>query len=564
MSYTDSNLSTTKFDYVVAVTQDSVNGALRETLFAGQPEVIVCYAYNTSSPPVPVPIDHTALVKAAKGTDPFAVPKGTKSTDTRVQDLANAGFAFAVKAKLGQPPGVSIADLPPVLTLQPGKSNVLYKVTFAEFAVAEIVYGPRDSVSWFSDSQPSGTVWTFSATVDLDFRDGPFTSLSKAAQARLTDLDLNPGAYSIKQLFYDLNSSALIQDFTFDGLKPTNTALGAFMTEDFVNTYFKALGGAELLGCVATATADVSPSSLRITGVNFFTPAAVSAPGVSGAPLTLNYLCATGGDSLPAPANFGWNWIDPVEKFEGVAALNRNTFSDYLRTATLPKTANFAGGSLGSYISSNCYTPSVSCTYDAGNLKLTYSCSASPGGQPTASILSSGPALFSYSYGSSASSQADPLGIVLGHINLSASFGLDLYVQSNEIVLEQRLVFALDVANGPVELTANIVDTAIVDTYSVAIDENGQLIAQMGTSQTADNSQHPDVGSFSNSISNINQIVDTITQWAQTLAGGHLTNLPVSFVGALVFPGAAAFTFADAVFSSGSDLVSHITYVSNL
>jgi hypothetical protein len=563
MSYTESNLSTTKFDYVVAVTQGSVNGALRETISKGGPEVIVCYAYNTSSPPALVPIDHAALVKAATGTDPFAVPKGTKSTDKRVQDLADAGFAFAVKAKLGLPPGVSPADWPPVVTLEPGHSNVIYKVTFAEFAVAEIVYGPRDSVSWFSDSQPSGAAWTFSATVDLDFRDGPFTSLSKEAQARLTGLELNPGAYSIKQLFYDLNSSALIQDFTFDGLS-SNTPLGAFMAENFVNTYFKGLDGGELLGCVAAAAVDVSPSSLWITGVTFFTPAAVSAPGVSGAPLTLNYLCATGGDSLPAPANFGWNWIDPGEKFEGVAALNRNTFSDYLRNANLPKTATFPGGSLGGYIRSNCYTPSVSCTYDAGNLELTYSCSAASGGQPTASILSSGPALFSYSYGSSASSQADPFGIVLGHISLSTSFGLDLYVQSNQIVVEQRLVFALDVANGPVGLSANIVDTAIVDTYSVGIDENGQLVAQMGIPKTADNSQHPDLSAIANSISNINQIVDTITQWAQTLAAGHLKDLPVSFVGSLVFPGAAAFTFADAVFSNHSDLVSHITYVSNL
>jgi hypothetical protein len=98
----------------------------------------------------------------------------------------------------------------------------------------------------------------------------------------------------------------------------------------------------------------------------------------------------------------------------------------------------------------------------------------------------------------------------------------------------------------------------------VGIDENGQLVAQMGIPKTADNSQHPDLSAIANSISNINQIVDTITQWAQTLAAGHLKDLPVSFVGSLVFPGAAAFTFADAVFSNHSDLVSHITYVSNL
>src|SRR5262245_4301507 len=124
MSQVQSNLSSAGFDYVVAVTQDSINGALEETLYAGQPEVTLCYAYDESDPPVPVPIDYAALVTAANGTDPFGVPAGTPGHDPRVQDLGNAGFAFAVKAKAGLPPGIKAAGLPPIVTLRPGQSNV--------------------------------------------------------------------------------------------------------------------------------------------------------------------------------------------------------------------------------------------------------------------------------------------------------------------------------------------------------------------------------------------------------------------------------------------------------
>jgi hypothetical protein len=55
-----------------------------------------------------------------------------------------------------------------------------------------------------------------------------------------------------------------------------------------------------------------------------------------------------------------------------------------------------------------------------------------------------------------------------------------------------------------------------------------------------------------------------VASWAQDLTAGHLKDVPVSFADNFVFPGAATFTFADAAFSESFDLVSHITYVSNL
>jgi hypothetical protein len=103
-----SSLSSTGFDYVVAVTQDSINAALEEYLFSGQPEVILCYVYDESVPPNPVPADYATLVAQADNTDPFAVPDGTPPDDPRVMKLSDAGFAFAVKAKLG--PGRVVAS----------------------------------------------------------------------------------------------------------------------------------------------------------------------------------------------------------------------------------------------------------------------------------------------------------------------------------------------------------------------------------------------------------------------------------------------------------------------
>jgi hypothetical protein len=556
LSQIQSNLSPTGFDYVVAVTQDSINGALEETLYAGQPEVILCYAYDESDPPVPVPIDYAALVTAASGTDPLAVPAGTPGHDPRVQNLSNAGFAFAVKAKLGLPPGIPPASLPPIIALRPGQSNVTYTVTFSEFAVAEIVYGPRNSVSWFSQAQPRGTSWAFSGTVDLDFQDKAFSELKQNVQDRLKDIG-DPGMFGVKQLYYDLNSSALVQGFEFDGV-PANSALNGFMTDDFINTYFKSLNGAEILGYAAAQVADVAPASIPVTDVNFFTPAAV---GGTGAPLTLNYLCAAGGDALPdtTHAGFGWNWIEPREAllYDGVAALNRNALARYISEATLPGV-----GSLSSYASGNCYLPSVTVSLDSAS-QVVYQYSAAPGQPLTVNYPAAGDLLVAYSYRADSSDQAGLDGD-LGRMEISTSYDLTVNIQDDEIVVDQRLVFWTSVRHLATTAEGNVVNKRIIDTYSVAVDDSGRLVVAQKSTAGTDDSQRPGVDGFLDFWTSVNEYSDAVASWAQALTGGHLTDVPVSFADSFVFPGAATFTFADAAFSENFDLVSHITYVSNL
>lgn len=552
MSEKQSHLSATGFDYVVAVTQDSINGTLEEYLYSGLPEVTLCYVYDDNVPPNPVPMDYAALVASAGSTDPFAVPAGTAGSDARVQKLSNAGFAFAVRAKLGLPPGVPPASLPPIVALKPGQSNVTYTLMFSEFIATEIIYGPRNSMIWVNQAQPAGTSWTFSGAVDLNFQDKSFTDLPQDVQQRLRDVG-DPNMFSVKQLYYDLNSSDLVQGFQFNQV-PSNSVLNGFMTDDFVNTYFKNLQGAEVLGYGAAQVSKVQPASLAVTDVNFFTPDGV---GSTGAPLTLNYLCASGDHPLPdtTHAGFGWNWIEAAEasQYDGVAALNRNALAGYLNGTTLP-----GGGTLASYVSSNCYLPSVRVWVDG--LDVDYQFSAARGQSPTVSYPPVGSTILSYSYHPATASDQAGLNGALGKMELSSSFDLTVSVQDNEIVIVQHLVIWTYVRVLATDDSGNVVDKQITDTYTVGADDKGDLIVALKSSNLVDNSQQPGANAFLNFWADVQSLSDVVASWARDFSKTNLGDVPVSFVQNFVFPGGATFSFTDAGFSDYQDLVSHITY----
>ena len=500
----------------------------------------------------PIPINYATLVANAQNTDPFSVPNGTASSDPRVQNLNNANFAFAIKAKLGLPPGVAPANLPPIVVLKPGQSNVTYTLMFSEFVATELLFGPRGSVTWFNESQPSGTPWTFTGTVDLNFQDAAFESLSEAAQNRLKDRG-DPNMFSIQQLYYDLNSSDLEQGFQFNNL-PSNSTLNAFMTADFVNTYWKALGGTSVLGYGANQLSATPPSTLAVTDLNFFTPDAV---GVEGAPLTLNYLCATNNDTLPdtTHAGFGWNWIEPneVSQYDGVAALNRNTFAKYY------------DGQLRGYAQENCYSPAgqirvwLSGIFDTD---VNYQWGLVPYQTPTVTFPESGATVLTYSYDSGSTSDEAGLGGDMGKMEMSSSFNLSVSFQGNTIVIVQHLVIWCYVRLLATSDSGNVVDKQITDTYSIGIDDNGQITCSPPSSVLVDNSETPSANGFLNFFADVDSLSDSVSEWAKSCVGTNLTDIPASAVQDFVFPGGATFLFADATFSDNQDLVSHITYAS--
>lgn len=557
MSANQSYLSSTGFDYVVAVTQNSINATLEEYLFQGLPETVLCYTYDSNNNPVIT--DYATFVKQV-GVDPFSVPDGTASSDSRVQALNNAAFAFAVKAQLGLPPGVVPANLPPIVGLKAGQSNVTYTVMFAEFIATELLFGPRGSVTWFNEAQPTGTPWTFTGAVDLDLQDAAFNNLPTAVQQQLKDVG-DPQEFSVQQLYYDLNNAGLEQQFTFNNL-PSNAALNGFMANDFLATYWKALGAQEVLGYGANQLSATPPSSLAVTNFNFFTPQAIA----SDAPLTLNYLCATNNDNLPATAaaGFGWDWIDADEaaQSDGVAALNRTTFAQYLNSAQL---AN--GSTLYDYVCSNCYLPWVQVTYEGGiELEVDYAWQLTSGQAPTVTYPTAAtsigiidPIILSYSYSADASDQAGLDGDA-GKMELTPSFTLTVMAQGTQLTVVQHLVVYCYVRYLATPASGNIVDIQITDTYTIGVSGNGQITASGPTSVTVNNSQTPGANGFLNFWANVDDLASSAASWAQSITASNLTDVPVSFIENFVFPGGSTFSFKDASFSEYQDLVAHITY----
>ncbi|MFI6533237.1 hypothetical protein ACIBHY_12350 [Nonomuraea sp. NPDC050547] len=546
MSAQDSNLSSTGFDYVVAVTQDSVNSTLAEYLYGGLPEAILCYVYDGDQP---VPIDFATFVANAGNTDPFTVPDGTPSSDARVQNLNNAYFAFAVKAKLGLPPGVDPSSLPPIIALKPGQSNVTYTLMFSEFVATELLFGPRDSMTWFNQAQPSGTSWTFSGAVDLDFQDASFESLPPDVQNRLKGVG-DPDMFGVQQLYYDLNSSDLEQGFQFSD-QPSNSVLNAFMTSDFIDTYWKALDGGEVLGYAAKQVTATSPSSIAVTDVNFFTPDAV---GSDGAPLTLNYLCAANDDQLPdtTHAGFGWNWIEPgeVSQYDGVAALNRNTFAGYLLNT-------FNGiQTLSEYIGTNCLTTDVTLQCKAPDVYYYFNLWYTT---PTITFPASGPTIISVAFSSTASDECGgPL--LGGSMELDSTYDFSVSVQGDTMTITQHLVIYTYIRCAGSGAGGNIVDKSITDVYSIGVDDTGSVVVSPPHSSVADKSQTPGQNGFLNFFTGVNQLLDYTKQYTQGCFATAMTDIPVSFVENFVFPGGTTFSFSDAVFSDNQDLVAHITY----
>src|SRR5262249_35207299 len=151
--------------------------------------------------------------------------------------------------------------------------------------------------------------------------------------------------------------------------------------------------------------------------------------------------------------------------------------------------------------------------------------------------------LIEYSYRADASDQAGLNGD-LGRMEISTSYDLTVSIQNGEIVIVQHLAFWTSVRHLATAAEGNVVDKTIIDTYSVAVDDNGRLVVALKSTAGTDNSQRPGVDGFLDFWTNVNEYSEKVASWAQTLTSGHLADVPVSFADNFVFPGAATFTFA--------------------
>ncbi|MXV50305.1 hypothetical protein GS399_04920 [Pedobacter sp. HMF7647] len=558
MSATQSNLSGARYgyDFVVATTQASINSTMKEYLSgATMPEVRMYY--NMDKKGNPVLVDQATLMTQLNNTDPFKLKEWDGDDDDDVPDyldvINSSKFMYAFRAKIGLAPGYDPSDLPDIISLNPDNKSVVFQLMCSEFQVVEANGDRAGLTSYINQSQPDGNAWMFKATVDLKSVTDS-TNLPPAVQQQVNNL--GDTAFSVQQLIFDLDNALLDTSASIEGIEP-GSAVDTALKGVFMGAYFSALqaAGKPVLGYTIQQS-QVDPSTLKLSDfelqANPFVDAsgneiqlAVDEEGL----LTLNYLCAANGNTLPPAVPFNWNWVENDQEageFDGVIAINRNTIANYFKNE------------LNVPVLSNSFLPYVHVYLSDLDTHINYEWNLTAGQQPTISAPATGKTVLSYSYSNSASDQAGLNGDE-GQMTLSPSYTLQVDFTGNQIVITQHLLIYAKVK---VELSSdsgNIIDKTIVDTYTLEIDDYGRLTANLD-SQTTDNSQTPGVNGFLNFFSKVNDLTESVEQWVQGLTATSFTDIPLSVIQDFVFPGGKTFLFKDAVFSDNQDLVGHISY----
>jgi hypothetical protein len=563
MSASQSNLSASRYgyDFVVATTQGSINAAMKEYL-AGLTEPVTTICFVADNQGNPVEIDYATLVTNAKGSDPFAVPNGADpATNADLQNLLGARFMMGFQVQLGLPDGYAPVAVPDIVALGADTSAVVFHHLCSEFKVVELEPGSGYAPSsWINLSQPSGDAWIFTSNVDLRLSttdQSAYSQLPPDVQQQIKNL--GGSAFSVQQLLFDLDNAGLSTVPDFGTNVPPGSKLYMALEQGFIGAYFTAMkkNGQPYLGC--TIRHDDAPlSTLTLTDFNL----EVSPPlGDNGQPIanpdngqedlaTLDYLCAANGDVLPPAVAFAWNWVDPSEAtdYDGVVAINRASFTNYFKSQ------------LQSYVESNCFLASVR-VWMSGFLDATtnYSWNLTPGQVPTVTTPATGTEVLTFHYQSSAEDGAG-LNDDMGKMQLSSTFDLSVSFSGNTITIVQHLVVYLWVRSLQTSAGGNVVDRTLTDTYTLAVDSNGQLTATEQSAPLVDNSQNPSTNDFLNFFTDLNDIISDVENWVRGFTSTSLEDMPLSVVQDYVFPGGKTFAYKSVGFSDYGDLASHITY----
>ena len=558
MSASQSNLSASRYgyDFVVATTQASINATVKLFLSGlTEPVVTVCYVANSAGQPVEV--DYEQLVKSAQGTDPFSVPADADpATNHHLQNLFGARFMMGFRAQIGLPPGLAPAQIPDIVTLGSDTSAVTYNLLCSQFQVVQLSPGGYGPPSWLNESQPAGSPWIFTSKVDLRLSDVSSTAYSHLPPAVQHQIkNLGSAAFSVQQLLFDLDNAAL-QTIPQITNVPPGTPLYTTLEQSFIGAYFSQMqkGGTPLLGCAISQTS-APPATLTLTDLNLEVSPFLGSNGQAVINPTraqqdlaaLSYLCAADGDPLPPPVPFGWNWVEQSEEadYNGVVSVNRNTFANYFKYQMM------------GYVRSNCYLPKVQVTLDSAS-EPHYTASLTAYQTPTVTVPPTGATVLTFHYDADSSDVAGLNGDI-GQMDLHPSFDASVTFAGNTITIVQHLVVYLRVQHLATSADGNVVDVTVTDTYTIAVNQDGQLVATLATNKQ-DSSDNPSVNPFLDAFTGLNELISSVDGSIRNVTSTDLRDIPVSVVQNFVFPGGRTFAFKSVAFSEYQDLASHITY----
>jgi hypothetical protein len=555
MSANESNLSNKHFgyDFVVATTQESINGTMKEYLYNSTFPVVQLY-WNQDDKGNPVAISRDDLLKETNGTDPLTVPSWNSdhSMTPAIEDINNSNFYFAFEAAIGIPSGIAPQDIPDIITLQPASESVSFNLICAQFTVVTCNFGRKGLTSFVNASQPTDTPWLFTSQVALKqiFNN---SNLPAAVQAQLNNL--GPDAFSVQQLFFDLDNAFLESIPKISGVDPSTPAY-TILGEVFLGAYFTAMknNALPILNySIVQNKPDNDPSTLKLTKMEMeVSPYTLTPGGASTNDLnTLCYLCETNGGNLPPAVPFNWRWVDQSEEssFDGVVSINRNTLAQYFEDQ------------LTKYVSLNCFSPWVRVWLSDAGFTTNYAWSMTPGQTPTITKPETNSVVLNYSYNPPSADDNAGLDGDMGAMGLSTSYSASVVFTGTTIVVTQNLVVRCYIRALQSSEEWNAINKTITDTYTLSVDKKGDLTASL-LSVTVNNSDPtPSPSWLIKLFTGLKHLVNDIADWANSFATTSFHSMPLSVANQFVFPGGKTFTFKDVNFSANQDLVSHISYV---
>lgn len=565
MSVNQSNLSSTVLDFVVAVSEESINSTmfqfLSETDF---PVLSLCWTSVNNGSLTPINLKDLMAGNASNGgtngTNPFNVPNwdGTGTPGQDIQNIVDSNFVCGIQLQLGIPSGMNIPGssnqaykntLPYVVTQNTSSTNTaIFNLLFSQFTVVYPQYGKHGISEYVNDSQPEGTSWGLTVNAPLNQITIPPVNAPATVQQALQAA--GPGAFSIMQLYFDFVNAVITQLPTQNWPAMITNEITIGMIQTLIQQS-EASQGLSTVGYTITS-ATVPESTFGIGNLEMvfdqYRPVSDSTQMLN----TLNYLCTVPGGNL-IPSNYSaidWNWFESASqlgKTDGYVAINRNTLTKWIYQQLIGN------------VTENCFAAYVNVSCDdflCGS--VTYSWNLTPNQTPTVTYPSSGTQVINISYSNSSYDQCGLDGD-MGRMTLSPSYNATITFDENTIVVVQHLVVYLKVQRYQTSADGNVVDKTITDTYTLGINENGKISPSL-KSVTTDNSDNPSVNPFLDWFVDINTVISDIATWVQNFAPTNFTDIPVSFINGLVFPGSQTFTFSNPVFSDNQDLVSAIVY----
>lgn len=337
---------------VVAVTQDSVNAALKEYLDAFDADFVNQAYYmdvDESGTVIYESMDYDE-VKKAVGLDLYeiAAEKENRSPkqEAAIQKAYNElGFTLGFRFRIGLPEVEDVSRLRDIVTFIESDisstANVHYTMYLKEFEIIKIACVPRKGYVFTHLIQEPDRPWYFTSMVKLDMQGKNFKDLPKDMQDKLKPKDVSQylnmdDVLSIQQLYMDLNTAKLTDEFKLEGFDPSEDIYKVFQT-GFLKNYVKDCekNGGVILGYFAKQFASSSKEELiKLKNFNFCITPYYKKDGTvddkKKGLFSLNYLFSSENSTLIDLKKYAnavrWNWVSESEKggIHGRMVLERN------------------------------------------------------------------------------------------------------------------------------------------------------------------------------------------------------------------------------------------------